>query len=356
MQSLTRSRGVGAKRGEQACFARSIGHPLPHSSALGWSSWADPATNRVDSPISDPLHGHDFGSVRVSADPATASSPLAQKASTRSEVHRHQFAAIIHDNNVSDEKGGSQQETAMPSGDAVPRPSANEIPELEEGQTVQLPDVIMVEELAIGQSDAIVNQLTYNAAISQAGTVDPGDFGTTSFLPSLSNIKVTRVAKPKSFAVTATVDDAITFQVRDAVGPNGEVNIDSETDSDITAANYSTVVSDLTPDKSDLNGRPPRTKFWAKNLSLVHEKFHATDGSGFGRLGVEAAQTTLANQTATTVAEVQGLVAKIPGQVQKVRHDRFIPGAESRAYGDGASKYQALANAVKSRGDGGKYP
>src|SRR5262249_681581 len=121
--------------------------------------------------------------------------------------------------------------------------------------------------------------------------------------------------------------------------------------------NYPTVVSDLTPDMTDLNGRPPRTTFWAEDLCIKHERFHADEDVVHGRAGVVAAQAWLNTKTASSVAQVNTLLGAVPGRVAAtVSAAMSFPGREERAYGDGAPLYLARANAIKAKGDAGQYP
>jgi hypothetical protein len=232
---------------------------------------------------------------------------------------------------------------------ALAAPSAA-VTEPREGQTVTLPDIVIPAMAGIAESDAISSTVTYNPTITQTGPL-PSPFGET--LPydfSLSGISVTSASS--TFTVSATLDNPIVFQVTGG----GDTDISSENDPDITQANYPTVASDLTPDTSDLNGRPPRTQFWAEDLCIRHERFHATEGEGYSRNGVTVAQTWLNGQTAGSVAAVNALLGQVPGRVADVRRAAMtFPGREERAYADGAPLYLARANAVKAKGDANGY-
>lgn len=228
--------------------------------------------------------------------------------------------------------------------------AAAAIAEPEEGQTVSLPDVAVPAMATVTQRDAIGSTLSYNGSISQAGAA-PAPFGETKpYTHALSGISVTRSAG--NFVVKATVDNPITFQVAGGT----DTDISSETDPDITQANYSNVVSDLTPDMSDENGRPPRTQFWAQDLTIRHERFHAQEDFNFGRQGVGQAQTWLNAQTAANVGAVNAMVQQVPARVANtVATGMAFPGLEERAYGDGAPAYLARATAIKKKGDANGY-
>ena len=237
--------------------------------------------------------------------------------------------------------------TSLAPASATPPPTA----ELNEGETVQLPDISIPAMAAIAQRDPVNSTLTYNGTITQDGPL-PAPFGETKpYTHALSSPSVTRSAG--NFVVTATVDNPITFQVTGG----SDTDIASETDSAITQSNYSTVASDLTPDMSDENGRPPRTQFWARDLTIRHERFHAQEDFSFGGQGTTAAQSWLNGQAAADVAGVNTLLGQVPGRVANtVAAGMRFPGLEERAYGDGAPSYLARATAIKRRGDANGYP
>jgi hypothetical protein len=159
------------------------------------------------------------------------------------------------------------------------------------------------------------------------------------------------------FTVAATVNNKVEWQVRSGTGPDGQKDIAGETDSDITKTNYPKVVSDLTPDVSDLKGRPPRDEFWAEDLTIKHEEFHAKEMEGHSLAGTTQAQTWLGTQTASSVADVNTLLGEVPGRVLTVVYAGMPETPrEERAYNDGAASYTARANAIKTRGDANKYP
>lgn len=253
---------------------------------------------------------------------------------------------------------------AMPGGDVetgvqeveqasrIPPP----IPEPAEGATVALPDIELPGPAAIRERDTVASALTYNRTITQSGPEPSDSFGETSpYDFRMEGITVT--SAPGTYTVSATVRNPIVFQVRSSTGPAGQVDIEGDSDPDITQGNYKQVSSDLSPNTSDLNGRPPRTQFWAKDLTVIHERFHATDGATHSQSGVTLAQNWLNSQSAASVADVNTLVGQVPARVIAVRRAAMTyPGREQRAYRDGAPLYTARANAIKTKGDGGGYP
>ena len=227
---------------------------------------------------------------------------------------------------------------------------ATGVQEPREGETIRLPDIVVPAGASVVQTDAVASALSYNPSITQSGP-PPSPFGATlPYTHAITGITVT--PSPGTYTVAATVDNPITFQV----SGGGRPDIASATDPDITQANYSTVASDLIPDMSDLNGRPPRNSFWAEDLCIRHERFHATEDVTHGRSGVTLAQNWLNTKTAASVAEVNLLLGQVPARVAAtVNTAMAYPGRELRAYGDGAPQYLARANAIKAKGDAGGY-
>jgi hypothetical protein len=345
--------------------------------------------------------GHDFSQVRVHTDEKAAESARAVDASaytvgmdeankkptpngftSRLEHYHYPFLATIRRDDrlhSSDSKDNKQESTRqLPieplssildtdeiSSDEIDvdlmlaqpeqTPLVESIREPEEGESIQLPDIIIPSIADIELADTVASSLTYNPSVTQGGTVPSRDFGITKpFTHSLTGITVTKTSG--TFRVKATVDNPIKFQVRDSTGPKGQLDIESASDSDITKANYTTVASDLTPDMSTLNGKPPRHNFWARDLTLIHERFHADESVVNGRSGVTSAQNWLNTQMASSVVDVNNLLQKVPGRVTAtVRAGMAMPGREERAYGFGASRYRDRANAIKARGDFGLY-
>lgn len=221
------------------------------------------------------------------------------------------------------------------------------------------PDAVKGTE---GVADAIGASFSYAATANQSGvTLGATEFGQTKgSLKHFSNVVVTPGAG--KFTVTADLKQTISWDTRNTVGPNNQVNITSDTDPALTNANYAQVVSDLTPDVSDLKGRPPRTKFWSKDFTIQHEKYHVKDFTDIGQTGATGAEAWLATKTAARKEDVPALLDTAwNDKIFKV-WDKFTdpPKVEERAYDDGVAAYTARANAIKTKGDkgptGGGYP
>jgi hypothetical protein len=107
---------------------------------------------------------------------------------------------------------------------------------------------------------------------------------------------------------------------------------------------------------SDLKGRPPRTKFWAEDLTVKHELVHAKDDRGNGPGAMATVTTWLNGQTAADVDGVKGLLSALPGRFATALLAALsTEDGEKHAYSDGADLYKARANAIKSKGDKGEY-
>jgi hypothetical protein len=196
-------------------------------------------------------------------------------------------------------------------------------------------------EPKITVTDTINPTLAYNATITHGG-VAPGatEFGLTEWTANVSGFEA--LAASGAYAVTATINCPIEWEVHDL----GRTNVASASDPALTRANYSTAASDLTPNMSSDGGRPPRTQFWARDLTERHEQFHAGDFKTRGQAAFNLAQTWVGTQTASSEDEAKRKVDAIPGRMRTYIVANYIPGAETRAYGDGAPSYATRAAAI----------
>jgi hypothetical protein len=172
-----------------------------------------------------------------------------------------------------------------PAGGPAPEAEA-EAPEAEseEGapaeKEIKLPDIEVPALAEIGKSDSIFTWFGYTTSKARGGA-QPTGFGVTrSFSSKLTGVKI--IPLPWSYMVSATLEHPVTWQVRSGTGPQGQVDITSAGNSNITAANFAAVADDLTPDMSDLNGRPPRGAYWAEDLTIRHELVHVADDQANG--------------------------------------------------------------------------
>jgi hypothetical protein len=224
----------------------------------------------------------------------------------------------------------------------------------EEGGSMRLPDIHLPALAGVDRCDIVGGAFLYSGSITRGGA-QPSGFGVTrSFGSSLKNITIRKL--PFVYLVTATLEHPITYQIRTSTGPNGEVNIPSADAAAITASNWSTVVSDLTPNMSDLNGRPPRTQFWAEDLTVQHELVHAHDDNSNGPLAMLKVLGWLNGQSAASNADVGTLLAAVPGRfAANLLAALSTEDGEKHAYGDGAANYTARANAISAKGAKGDY-
>jgi hypothetical protein len=129
-----------------------------------------------------------------------------------------------------------------------------------------------------------------------------------------------------------------------------------EKSANIKRSTWPRAATDLTPDMSDDNGRPPRTQFWAPDLTERHEKFHAAEFVTYGRAAFDLAAEWLKKQTANTDADALTVAKRVPNEMVATIRTTYVPMAESRAYGDGAPTYKGRADAIKAAGRANSYP
>lgn len=252
--------------------------------------------------------------------------------------------------------GAEASAPAVESANPAPEPATAGTPAPAEATEAarKLPDISVPELAEIGKSDAVLASLGYTGSTRRGGA-QPAGFGVTrSFGCTVTNIWV--IPMPYMFVVRATVEHPVTYQIRSGTGPDGQVDISSATSPAITDDNYADVAADLTPDMTDLNGRPPRHDFWAENLTARHELVHCADDRANAPGVVDQIAAWLRGQSASTDAEVRTLLGQVP--------NRFASGllaaltteaGEIHAYGDGAPSYQARADAITEAGDDGEY-
>jgi hypothetical protein len=218
-------------------------------------------------------------------------------------------------------------------------------------ETVSLPDIVVHDFENVDFCDAITPWLSYEPSISQGGAPPDGYGVTRSQGLAMTGITVRKVPLLGWWYVNATLTQQIQWQVQADRGPRGEINIMSATDPAITANNWSAVSDDLEPDYSDLSGRPPRQRYWAKDLTIQHEEFHANDRKERSVAALSLASTWLGTQQAQTEEEVQTLLATVPGRVAAVvAAGMAFPGREHRAYADGKFGYFKRSLAISTLG------
>lgn len=198
-------------------------------------------------------------------------------------------------------------------------------------------------------------KIEFTATISEE-TADPekaGDFGITRF--AKPTYKTRTIAREKGvFQVKATLASDIKIKVRAKHGPDGQTDIESDSDPAITKANYSMIVFDFTPYHG--SNKPPCTHFWARDLTLKHERFHAGEDEAFAKQGTEDVQKQLNHVKKLDEETLQTMLDNTPDFVLGVVNVNMGDAGETRAYDDGIKSYQARADAIKAKGDSGTYP
>ena len=284
----------------------------------------------------------------------------------RSVVERHFHtlsAAIRRDGPAvqSDSAGADDREPAIdakaPAAQAPIASSDRSASDLAEGRTVHFSSLPPID--APAQWDAIATILSYSPDI---GTTPPPavltEFGKTNSRIEVNQSSATQ--NNATFNVELVVDNVIRYWV---AGGN-RTDIASDNDADITQANYPTVVSDMTPAAAPVNtgglallkNQPPRTRFWAEDLTIKHEEFHAADDEKFGREGALEGRDWLNRQTAGSFNDVEVLLGRVSQMVAaRILAAMAPPAVEQRAYDDGAADYAARARAIKVKGDARGY-
>jgi hypothetical protein len=215
---------------------------------------------------------------------------------------------------------------------------------------LNFPDLMMPDSLKGEDQDSLTSAISFEPTVARAGVANP--FGATSW--GVFNILGLVVrSTPGAFRADFRLQNPITYNV----SPGGRTSIASASDPALTAANYATAASDLTPNMSYQNGKPPRTRFWAEDLTIRHEKFHSDERRRLNRAGATQAQAWLNTQAASTPEEVANLVAQVPNRVITASQAAVgtLDEKESRAYGDGAPSYKARADAISAAGASGTY-
>jgi hypothetical protein len=315
------------------------------SSESGTEATASPAgaTTHQQS-VTVPLQatiGFDAPALAGARSPSGASGRLAGASAVDSdESHaEEQGSPGVSDHGAAVEQAGAQAE-------------ANAKP----GEPLVLAALAGEPELIVEDHDALASRLTYSGHVSRGGAA-PSGFGVTrSTLGRFANVTISP-PRGGTIQVSASLTYTIQWETQSGTGPSGQQDVPSPTAAVLTQANYQQASSDLTPNMSDLGGRPPRQQFWAQDLTEQHERFHAAERRAFGGQAVRNAQSWLNRHTVANQAAVPLLLNQAwSNQVRAfIATAMANPGKEQRAYADGASAYTARATAIKQRGDSNQY-
>ena len=308
---------------------------------------------------------------------ANCSPSFAATSSTQTRPFTATLRAVVK-GRQSDAASADRQMSPATSGprvsaSAVSKPGQSK-PRREDAEHIPIPDGTL-PSISGEQTDSITSLLKYTSSITDDGP-PPTDFGLTvyNFLPE--NFSYTRragapgtpaspgsagtPATPASFEVTGEIRGVIRYSVSNY----GRTDVASDSDPAINQTNYPTIVADLTPPPAPvvhagrkfMKNQPFRDRFYARDLTVLHELFHSREDARFGRQGVQAAQTWLNTQKANSERELFALLPGIVTQIgNTVTAGRAVPADEQRAYDDGAPLYLARAQAIKRKGDAKGY-
>jgi len=318
----------------------------------------DPGGTRA---FTEPRFGHDFSRV-----PVHTPSVVEHRAYRFKAMIPRANASIFLDDSGQEgqrtaETAAAESETPMeePTIGNGQRAAETAAGELKEGETVRLPDVEPpdIPAFTIVQEDPVNPTLDYSPHVERITLsnacpfTDHRVFGLTTMTPpSIVDVSVTPVLA--WYYVDATVDQEIRFRVCDGVGPQGQVDITSENDANITKENYWEVAQDLTPDST---GVPPRKLFYANDLSLRHERFHVSEWVKVAEESMPDVQKRLSGKTTSRAFGVNFLLVDLSKQFNDVVNVKVAPLAEVHEYGDGKPSYLARSKAIIAKGDAGGY-
>ncbi|HEY7340995.1 MAG TPA: hypothetical protein VH591_08950 [Ktedonobacterales bacterium] len=335
---------------------------------------ATSGSHATNDPIGATFTGHNFGQIAV-VSPVSSAPALGLAGLAETYPRAQRFAVSIprlhapskqHEPTMgsttsrpyahSADAGVGGEDQHMDLNAQMRRPPSTDLdvmpPEPAEGETITIPDIVI--PMSFAMTDTINgNKLLFETLTTLEGEPGKNDFGlTTAYAPTISDISITN--ESSAYTVRGVLQSEIKMSVRTVFGPDGQTDLPYAL---LTQASYPVIVSDLTPNMSDLNGRPPRTKFWSREITVKHERFHATEYEHFSEMGATQAIAWLNSQTTSSAGGVKALLRQIPNKViSTVIANMAAPASEQRAYGDGAASYTALANSIKAKGDAKGYP
>jgi len=223
------------------------------------------------------------------------------------------------------------------------------------------------EHVAGDEADKVVSDPTVTTSI---GTHKEDDaFGALSrgWKTGSVSYNVVKGATDASLNVKASFKLQTTW----GVTSGGNKDIPDASSSLVKADTYQDIVADLTPQLDERSWVAPRATYWSKKLCERHEKFHATDVTSWAKQqGKAFLADYLSKKTVTLTDEerkskkavkpkVKAIVKDAQEAVQEATNTYMrgtgltyysYPG-EERAFGDGKAPYEALAAAVKERGE-----
>jgi len=211
-----------------------------------------------------------------------------------------------------------------------------------------------IDRLGVGKDDPVVSGVAIGS-FTQPGGRAVSPFGAEFYEPAFTGI--THAFAGGKCTITASLDAVCPW----GTNAGGRTDVPSATDAVVTKANWPTIKADLQPGAtSPFKSR--RTTFYSQSLVEQHEKFHGTDDNGWttsSGLGIvkaqlEAGTVAPASAAADVSTLVNGARIKLISENLKwykgggAAHDSYA--GEIRAYADGKSSYQTLADAVETHG------
>ncbi|HYO50348.1 MAG TPA: hypothetical protein VEW94_10900, partial [Chloroflexia bacterium] len=131
-----------------------------------------------------------------------------------------------------------------------------------------------------------------------------------------------------------------------------------------TANSWDKIVQDLTPKDG---GRPARTTYWAKDITMKHEKFHVDEYIERAKVMLPIGQMLLnthdidvpwwldRSDKARIDSEGRAQIEVIRKFLEMNVRVYYEAGGEDRAYGDGIGDYIALVDSIKARAASEKW-
>lgn len=193
-------------------------------------------------------------------------------------------------------------------------------------------------------------------------------FGNTAKLAAFFQFNGCRVKDTWRFSL-----GMLGVPIASKVQPEGHrVNVNSATDSVVKEESYLKILSDLSPTKSvkikvscggnkfidKVSSYSARDEYWNRQLVIDHEAFHRKDWDAMYRTElVKAEKEVWAHSLAASEAsDVKAAVSKEAKNLEKYMIDAYqrackayAPAQESRAYDDGAPRYQKLVDEIQAR-------
>jgi hypothetical protein len=208
--------------------------------------------------------------------------------------------------------------------------------------------------------DRINSNLTATSTVSYGGVhIEPGAFGYAQ--PTFSFENINWKAEGSKVNVRATFNTECKWIVG---APGGQQSVSSANDDIVTANSWDKIVQDLTPKDG---GRPARTSYWAKDITMKHEKFHVDEYIERAKVMLPIGQMLLnihdinvpwwldRSDKARIDSEVRAQIEVIRKFLEMNVRVYYEAGGEDRAYGDGIGDYIALVDSIKARAASEKW-